>query len=94
MNKLDEVLSPNQLARITRWCILRQKDGFNGRPNKDTDTCYSFWVGSALNILGTFDLIDKEANIKSIIEAQDPWKGGLGKYPGSGSGEMPVALVG
>lgn len=27
--------------------------GFNGRPNKDVDSCYSFWVGATIAILGS-----------------------------------------
>jgi len=26
--------------------------GYTGRPNKDSDTCYSFWIGATLQILG------------------------------------------
>jgi geranylgeranyl transferase type-1 subunit beta len=41
-----------------RWLVNRQvatddeeKGGFNGRVNKPADTCYSFWVGGALDVL-------------------------------------------
>ena len=33
-----------------------------GRRNKDPDTCYSFWVGATLNMLGKFDFVDNASN--------------------------------
>jgi len=40
------------------WLLDRQVSsddntygGFNGRVNKPTDTCYSFWAGGALDVL-------------------------------------------
>lgn len=40
-----------------RWLVNRQigiddndYGGFNGRVNKLADTCYSFWVGGALDV--------------------------------------------
>ena len=32
--------------------MQRQVGGFQGRVNKDPDTCYSFWVGASLKMLG------------------------------------------
>lgn len=39
------------------WLVNRQinsndheNGGFNGRVNKSADTCYSFWVGGALDV--------------------------------------------
>ena len=37
---------------IGHWCMQRQVGGFQGRVNKDPDTCYSFWVGASLKMLG------------------------------------------
>lgn len=50
MGRLEEALSPRELDRIRRWCIMRQQTGFHGRPNKPVDTCYSFWVGATLEV--------------------------------------------
>lgn len=36
--------------RLIKWCLERQVTGFQGRANKDCDTCYSFWIGSALKV--------------------------------------------
>uniref|UniRef100_A0A674H0M6 Protein geranylgeranyltransferase type I subunit beta n=1 Tax=Taeniopygia guttata TaxID=59729 RepID=A0A674H0M6_TAEGU len=51
MGKLEEVFSEKELNRIRRWCIMRQQNGYHGRPNKPVDTCYSFWVGATLKLL-------------------------------------------
>ena len=50
MNQLDSSLVADELEQIKRWCLFRQKSGFQGRPNKPVDTCYSFWVGASLEV--------------------------------------------
>ncbi|KAF9903935.1 Geranylgeranyl transferase type-1 subunit beta [Lobosporangium transversale] len=65
---------------IRRWCLQRQTTGFQGRSNKPTDTCYSFWVGGALAILDSMDLVDFEANRGYLMEAQHKSIGGFGKW--------------
>lgn len=57
-----DVLSPKVIEQIKRWLIFRQEDGFNGRPNKPVDTCYSFWIGSTLKILDAFHLTNFQEN--------------------------------
>jgi prenyltransferase beta subunit len=32
----------------------RQSSGYSGRTNKECDSCYSFWVGATLKLLGSF----------------------------------------
>lgn len=39
-----------------------QDSGFNGRPNKATDSCYSFWIGASLKILNAFQYTDFGCN--------------------------------
>lgn len=51
MDELENTFSPKDLKRIKTWCILRQRSGFHGRPNKPVDTCYSFWVAATLQVL-------------------------------------------
>lgn len=47
---------PVEADDTIRWLAHRQissgkgKGGFNGRVNKPADTCYSFWVGGALDV--------------------------------------------
>ncbi|CAM9419958.1 geranylgeranyl transferase type-1 subunit beta [Lampetra fluviatilis] len=83
MEKLHSVLSDRQLRRIQRWSILRQQSGFNGRPNKPVDTCYSFWVGATLQLLDIFQFTDFEKNRRYILSTQDNLVGGFAKWPDS-----------
>lgn len=71
------------VERIKRWLVMRQSDGFQGRPNKLVDTCYSFWIGASLKILGVFDLTDATENRKYIMSTQEKLTGGFSKWPGS-----------
>ena len=50
MGRLDDAFSAVERRRLIRWCINRQISGFQGRPNKPADTCYSFWVGATLEV--------------------------------------------
>lgn len=49
MDKLDS-LSDTQNDNLKAWCLNRQTTGFNGRINKPSDSCYSFWIGSTLKV--------------------------------------------
>lgn len=51
MNRLKTSFSEKKLKQLQRWCVCRQQSGFQGRPNKPTDTCYSFWVGATLKVI-------------------------------------------
>ncbi|KAF9413787.1 Geranylgeranyl transferase type-1 subunit beta [Podila epigama] len=63
-----------------KWLIMRQTTGFQGRINKPTDTCYSFWVGGSLAILGSIDLVNEECNRGYLMETQHKSLGGFGKW--------------
>ena len=78
--------------RALEWCLSRQMDvegGFNGRPNKLVDSCYSFWIGASINILQTvldipshYELFDKKAlQAYVLIACQSPM--GFFDKPGS-----------
>lgn len=56
--------------------------GFCGRINKGGDTCYSFWVGGALDVLGFAELMHLSANRKFLLEYTQHVVGGFGKLPG------------
>lgn len=79
MGKLS-VLTDFQRKNVIRWLINRQQDGFQGRPNKPVDTCYSFWVGAALKILEAFDFADFNQNKTFVLSTQDNLYGGLSKW--------------
>ncbi|KAI9583917.1 geranylgeranyl transferase type-1 subunit beta [Glossina fuscipes] len=76
-------ISAAALEDIKRWCIFRQVNGFQGRPNKPADTCYSFWIGAALQILNAFHLTDFDSNRSYVLETQDNVVGGFAKWPQS-----------
>ena len=47
-------LESMETAAVVRWLAQRQvtdgHGGFQGRPGKDEDVCYSFWCGAALRV--------------------------------------------
>jgi geranylgeranyl transferase type-1 subunit beta len=81
MDKLNDTLSVGQISRLKRWCLLKQVDGFQGRPNKPPDTCYSFWIGATLQMLGAYNFVNSEDNLDFVLSTQDRLMGGLAKYP-------------
>ncbi len=57
--------------------------GMNGRTNKIADTCYAWWSGASLHILGQPTLYDREAVQKYLLgKTQHGILGGFGKFPG------------
>jgi geranylgeranyl transferase type-1 subunit beta len=51
--------APARVA-LVRWCserIVAAEGGFQGRVDKKADTCYSWWIGGSLKILGHYDII-------------------------------------
>ena len=72
---------PRQEA-VVAWCAGRQVGGFQGRPNKDEDTCYSFWIGATLAMLGAGALTDGPALGCFASCCQGP-RGGISKQAGA-----------
>lgn len=66
------------------WLAERQCDsgGLNGRPEKQADVCYSWWILSVLSILGRVDWINRDRLASFIAKAQDPDDGGIADRPG------------
>lgn len=67
------------------WLAERQVDsgGLNGRPEKQSDVCYSWWILSCLGILGKVQWIDGDALARFILECQDEEGGGIADRPGN-----------
>lgn len=65
------------------WLAERQCDsgGLNGRPEKQADVCYSWWILSVLSILGRIDWISRNKLAAFITLAQDPDDGGIADRP-------------
>ncbi|PNT69942.1 hypothetical protein BRADI_2g03310v3 [Brachypodium distachyon] len=59
---------------LLEWCLQRQAadGGFQGRRNKPADTCYAFWVGGVLKIIGAYHLIDQSALREFLLTCQSP----------------------
>lgn len=81
LNKFQSVLSLKDIRRLQRWCVHGQSVGFHGRPHKDDDTCYSFWIGASLKLIGSFQICDWDKNEQFILSTQDSVIGGFGKWP-------------
>lgn len=64
---------------------FRQCKGFQGRTGKAPDSCYSFWIGATLSILGAFADTDLASTRSFLLnECQsDPRIGGFSKHPNS-----------
>lgn len=78
MRRLESV---PDLRALQQWCVMRVGRGFSGRPNKEPDTCYSFWVGAALRILGGSHLVDMAGVLQFHRECYHARSGGFGKVP-------------
>lgn len=67
------------------WLAERQCDsgGLNGRPEKQADVCYSWWILSALTILGRVHWIDGPRLCSFILQCQESDHGGVADRPGN-----------
>lgn len=67
------------------WLAERQCDsgGLNGRPEKQADVCYSWWILSSLCMLGCRHWIDTDKLTSFILDCQDPDGGGIADRPGN-----------
>jgi len=67
------------------WLSERQCDsgGLNGRPEKQADVCYSWWILSSMRILGRDSWIDRDALVAFILNCQDVDTGGISDRPGN-----------
>ncbi|EOA28924.1 hypothetical protein CARUB_v10025181mg [Capsella rubella] len=76
----SSVIDPSLLLN---WCLQRQANdgGFQGRTNKPSDTCYAFWIGAVLRLIGGDALIDKIALRNFLLKCQSKY-GGFSKFPG------------
>lgn len=68
---------------LVEWSLWKQRmdGGFQGRSNKKSDTCYSFWLGSSLKLMGFHDFYDWDALRCFLLSCQSKF-GGFSKEPG------------
>ncbi|ORZ39971.1 rab geranylgeranyltransferase [Catenaria anguillulae PL171] len=81
LDRLHLIPDPNALGW---WLSERQLPvgGLNGRPDKLEDVCYSWWVLSALAMIGRVEWINREKLVKFILQCQDSETGGIADRPG------------
>jgi len=65
-----------------RWLVHNQdpSGGFHGRTEKEADSCYCFWCGASLELLGAKDLVDTSALASFLTQCQFKF-GGIAKAP-------------
>lgn len=76
MDTLDRLPRPE--ATVS-WCMGRQVRGFQGRPGKVEDTCYSFWIGASLALLGAPHMLHADA-LCSFCSSCQFAMGGIAKH--------------
>lgn len=82
LGKMDQVLEEDHWKEeLIHWCVSRQVRGMQGRPNKNEDTCYSYWIGGALRLLHSDTLLDHEALTNFVMSCQTRM-GGFSKLHG------------
>ena len=71
--------------KLGGWLSERQVPGggLNGRPEKQEDSCYSWWVLSSLAMIGRLHWVDRAPLVAFILRCQDPERGGLADRPGN-----------
>eukprot|EP01132_Coremiostelium_polycephalum_P007555 gene7555-9289_t len=85
LDKLNVIPNPD---KFVHWLINKQITGFCGRTNKDPDSCYSFWIGASLEMMGKHHLVDLPLLRGYLASAQHSVIGGISKEPG----EFPDVL--
>eukprot|EP00164_Ancoracysta_twista_P001725 GFYU01002261.1.p1 GENE.GFYU01002261.1~~GFYU01002261.1.p1 ORF type:complete len:359 (+),score=48.29 GFYU01002261.1:137-1213(+) len=78
MGRMDDLPHKQELIR---WLVNRQVGGIQGRPGKDPDSCYTWWIGSSLCILDALKYADVAGTEKFAYRCQHKAYGGFGKYP-------------
>ncbi len=75
---------PDSDDKLGFWLAERQTElgGFNGRPEKAPDVCYSWWILATMEILRISDFIDRRKLRDFVIKSQDAEDGGISDRPG------------
>ncbi|CAF1511989.1 unnamed protein product [Adineta steineri] len=83
LSLMDRLNDLDHQDNLIRWCLQRQNEGFNGRPNKPDDSCYSWWIGATLKLLNKDFLINIEQNQIYLHATESKMTGGFSKWPDS-----------
>jgi geranylgeranyl transferase type-2 subunit beta len=71
-------------ADLLSWWLAERQcggGGLNGRPEKQADVCYSWWILSSLSILGKLSWINSRKLRDFILKCQDDEEGGIADRP-------------
>eukprot|EP00039_Didymoeca_costata_P002271 m.58852 g.58852 ORF g.58852 m.58852 type:complete len:425 (-) comp11203_c0_seq1:19-1293(-) len=79
MGRLNAI-STEKREELLGWLLMRQESGFQGRPHKPVDTCYSWWVGSTIYLLGEGALINTKEIRSFLFQTQNTISGGFAKH--------------
>jgi len=80
MNALNAI--PDR-SSLERWLIACQGEGYRGRINKLRDSCYSFWTGATIALLGIDRLTCPVTNAMFNMRCHSVKTGGFGRDPAS-----------
>jgi geranylgeranyl transferase type-2 subunit beta len=71
------------LERLAWWLSERQVDsgGLNGRSEKQADVCYSWWILTAMSVIGRISWINGDKLANFILSCQDEQDGGIADRP-------------
>lgn len=78
MNRMN-MLGNERIKKMTQWCLQRQIGGYQGRTNKAADSCYSFWIGSSLVLLQSFQDTDFDSTSNYLFKSCQNLYGGFSK---------------
>eukprot|EP00928_Gymnodinium_smaydae_P069784 TRINITY_DN5349_c0_g4_i1.p1 TRINITY_DN5349_c0_g4~~TRINITY_DN5349_c0_g4_i1.p1 ORF type:complete len:426 (-),score=102.81 TRINITY_DN5349_c0_g4_i1:32-1309(-) len=85
MGRLDDLAGKD---RLIEWCVKRQQVGFQGRIEKPEDTCYTWWVGGALTLLGASCFIHTSSCLRFLKQCEHSYFGGFRKLPESSAPDL------
>eukprot|EP01064_Diplonema_japonicum_P006414 TRINITY_DN1425_c4_g1_i1.p1 TRINITY_DN1425_c4_g1~~TRINITY_DN1425_c4_g1_i1.p1 ORF type:complete len:333 (+),score=44.74 TRINITY_DN1425_c4_g1_i1:46-999(+) len=79
--KLLNAFDSKSLSRTKKWLVSRlSPTGFNGRPNKTPDTCYTYWIGTSLSFFPNAIPLDMSRLVSFVCDCQKN-HGGIAKTP-------------
>ncbi|PHJ25330.1 prenyltransferase and squalene oxidase repeat-containing protein [Cystoisospora suis] len=91
-------ISLSAKGALQRWLTGRQVrgSGMNGRPGKDPDSCYTWWVLATASILGVdiHSMFDTAALEKFVLTCQNEEGGGISRAPGKPQREPSPSATG
>jgi len=80
MGRLDKLRNRDKLIN---WLINLESIGFCGRPHKLEDSCYTFWIGGTLKLLGVLEEIVEMNHVRSFVIDCEGKTGGFSKWNNS-----------